>query len=119
MRVKATPDAITALNHNSVLVCFKKFIIKDDRPLGVIDFSMTMGHENTVWALATKILCGEGFKCIWELSFKKEWGSHTSTKPMRSYSPSPGRQHAQMLDMMVLTFCPSTHSPSQDKSAIV
>jgi hypothetical protein len=70
--VKTTPKAIAALDHNSVLVGFQKFIIKDDSPLSVIKFSMTMGHECTVWALPTKMLCGEGFKCIWKLSFEKE-----------------------------------------------
>jgi hypothetical protein len=38
-------NAIAALNHNSVLICFQEFIIKDDCPLCVIDFSMAMGHE--------------------------------------------------------------------------
>jgi hypothetical protein len=66
------PNAITAYNHDSMLIRFQEFIIKDDLPLSVIDFSMTMGHECSVWALSTQVLCGEGFKCIWELSFKKE-----------------------------------------------
>jgi hypothetical protein len=55
-----------------MLIRFQEFIIEDDRPLSVIDFSMTMGHEYPVWALSTQMLSGEGFKCIWELSFKKE-----------------------------------------------
>jgi hypothetical protein len=70
--VKTTPKAIAALDHSSVFIGFQEFIIKDDSPLSVIDFSMTMGHECAVWALSTKMLCGEGFKCIWKLSFKKE-----------------------------------------------
>jgi hypothetical protein len=72
MRVKTAPKAIAALDHNSVLVGFQKFIIKDDSPLSVINFSMTMGHECTVWALSTKMFCRESFKSIRKLSFKKE-----------------------------------------------
>ena len=67
-----TPNAIATLDRNSVFVCFQKFIIKHDSPLSMIDFSMTMRHECTVWALSTKMLCSEGFKCIWKLSFKKK-----------------------------------------------
>ena len=65
------PDVITTLNHDSVFICFQEFIIKDDCPLGMIDLSMAMGHEYTVWALSTKMFCGEGLKCIWELPFKR------------------------------------------------
>ena len=66
------PNPIATVNHNSVLVCFQEFIIKDDCPLSMIDFLMTMGHEYAAWAFSTQILHGECFKCIWELSFKKE-----------------------------------------------
>ena len=66
------PNGITTLDDSSVLVCFQEFIIKNDRPLSVIDFLLTMGHEYRVWALSTKMLHGKGFECIWELSFKKE-----------------------------------------------
>ena len=64
-------NAIATLNHNSMLICFQEFIIKNDCPLSMIEFSMTMGHEHVVWTLSTKMLCGEGFKCIWELLFEK------------------------------------------------
>jgi hypothetical protein len=72
MRVKATSNAIATHNNDSMLKSFQEFIIKDDLPLSIIDFSMTMGHECSVWALSTQVLSGEGFKCIWELSFKNE-----------------------------------------------
>ena len=60
-------NVVTTLDHNSVLICFQEFIIKDDGPLSVKDFPLTMGQECRVWALSTKMICGESLKCIWEL----------------------------------------------------
>jgi len=117
--VKMTLNAITAPNHYSMLIYFQEFIIKDDFPLSVVDFSLTVGHEHAAWALSTKMLCHEGFKCIRELSFTKAQGLYAGTQLKRSYSLPPGRRHVQMLDRRVLTFCPLTHSLSQDKLAIV
>ena len=65
-------NTIATLDHNSVFIGSQEFIIKDDSPLSMIDLSMTMSHECTVRAFSTKMLGGEGFKCIWKLSFKKE-----------------------------------------------
>ena len=84
-------NVIATVYHNSMLVCFQEFIIKDDCPLSVIDFSMTMGHECAAWAFSTQVLRGECFKCIWKLSVKKEGRSHTGAKLMRSFSPFPDR----------------------------
>jgi len=70
--VKTMLNAITAPNHHSMLMCFQEFIIKDDHPLSMVDFSLTVGHGCAAWALSTKMLHRKGFKCIRELSFTKE-----------------------------------------------
>ena len=66
------PNGITTLDHSSMLIGFQEFIIKDDRPLSVKYFPLTMGHEYGVWALSTQMLRGESLECIRELSFKQE-----------------------------------------------
>jgi hypothetical protein len=67
MRVKMTSNVITTLDHSSMLICFQDFIIKDDHPLSMKDFPLTMGHECRVWALSTKMIHGKSLECIWEL----------------------------------------------------
>jgi hypothetical protein len=62
-----TRDAITALDYNSVLVCFQEFIVKNDCPLRVIHFSIAMCQEGGVRSLPTSVLCCEGLKGIRKL----------------------------------------------------
>ena len=71
MRVKTIPFVITDLNHHSMLICFQKFIIENNRPLGMVYFSMTMCHERIIGRLAD-ILCCEVCKGIRELSAPAE-----------------------------------------------
>ena len=42
-QVKTIPFVMTTLNH-SMLICFQKFIIKDNRPLSMVYFLITMYH---------------------------------------------------------------------------
>jgi len=69
-RVKPTPDVIVALNHHPMLVCFQEFIVKDDRPLSMIHFSLAMCHKCGARSFPANVLCCEGFEGIGELSFE-------------------------------------------------
>src|ERR1700679_2747998 len=110
-RIKMTLNTVATFNHHSMFVRFQEFVVKDDCPLGMVDFSLTVGHEDIVWTLAANMFCGEGFKCIWKLLLRVENCIYKS-KSMSRHSPSPSRQYVQMLDMLALTFYPSTHFPS-------
>ncbi len=66
-RVKTTMDAITALDYHAVLICCQKFIIKNDCPLSVEDFSLAMCHKGRADSFLAGILCRKGFEGIREL----------------------------------------------------
>ena len=70
-RVKTIPIVITKLNHHSMPICFQKFIVKDNRPLSMVHFSMTMCHERIIGCLAD-ILCCEVCKGIRKLSQRQQ-----------------------------------------------
>jgi hypothetical protein len=70
-RVETTPDGITALNCHSVLICFQELIIKDDRPLSVVDFLMAMGHKSAIGSFPANVLCCKGLEGVRELSLKR------------------------------------------------
>src|SRR5882762_736254 len=69
--VKTIPFVITKLNHHSMLISFQKFIVEDNRPLGMVYFSMTMCHKRIIGLLAN-ILCCEVCKGIRKLSAPAE-----------------------------------------------
>jgi len=116
-RVKTPPNVVTALDSHSVLIRFQEFIVKNNRPLCMVDFSVAMRHECTVGPLAANLLCCESFEGIWELSFKRIEDSHR--KPKKSHAPSPGKQCVRTPDRMASTSYSLTHSLLQDKQAIV
>ena len=66
-----TTDSIAALDYNSVLVRFNEFIVKNDRPLGMVHFMVTMGHKGGIGPFAPNIFRCKGLEGIREL---KIWG---------------------------------------------
>jgi len=109
--VNPTPDPITGLNRHSVLVCCHKFIIKDDCPLSIVHFSVTMCHKGGIRALPANVICSKGFESIRKLSFNRIEGSH-SRQLKKLHAPSPDKQCVRTDDMKVLTFDPLTCSLS-------
>jgi len=69
--VKMVPNPFTTLDRHSMAVCFQEIIVEDDRPLDMIDFSMTMAHKCGVRSLATNICC-KGLKGIRKLSVPED-----------------------------------------------
>jgi hypothetical protein len=117
-RVEATFDAIKASNHDSMLVCFEEFIIKDDSPLSVIHFSVAMCHEYAVGSFPTNEFFREGFECIGELSCKRiEPALIENLKS--SYSQFQNKLCVQTPGRTVSIFYLLTHSQCQDKQVIV
>lgn len=117
-RVEATFDAIKAGNHDSMLVCFEEFIIKDNSPLSVIHFSVAMCHEYAIGSFPTNEFLREGFECIGELSCKRVKPALIAN--LKSlYSQFQNRQCVQTPGRKVLIFYLSTHSQCQDKQVIV
>jgi hypothetical protein len=41
--VKTARDAIATFDYHSMLIRFQEFVVKNDRPLSMVHFSMTMG----------------------------------------------------------------------------
>jgi hypothetical protein len=66
-RIETAPNPITAVNHNAMDIGLQEFVIENDCPLGVIQFSVTMRHEWTVWPLPTNALCRKGLEGVREL----------------------------------------------------
>ena len=64
-------DSIAALDYNSMLVRFNEFIVKNDRPLGMVHFTVTMGHKGGIGPFAPNIFRCKGLEGIGEL---KIWG---------------------------------------------
>jgi len=62
-------DSITALDYNSMLVCFNEFVIKNDRPLGMVYFMVTMGNKGGIRPFAPNVFCRKGLEGIGELKF--------------------------------------------------
>jgi hypothetical protein len=116
-RVETPPNVVTAFNSYSMLIRFQEFIVKNNRPLCMVDFSVAMRHECTVRPLAANVLCCKSFEGIWELSFKRIEDPHR--KPNKSHAPSPGKQCVRTPDRTVSTSYSLTHSLLQDKQAIV
>jgi hypothetical protein len=51
-KIETAPDPIITVNHNTVNVRFQEFIIRNDRPLSMIEFWVATSHERTVWSLS-------------------------------------------------------------------
>ena len=100
-----------------MLVCFEEFIIKDDSPLSVINFSVAMCHECAVGSFPTNEFLREGFECIRELCKRVEPALIANLKSL--YSLFQNRQCVQMPGRTVSIFYLSIHSQSQDKQVIV
>jgi len=66
-----TTDSITALDYDSVLVRFNEFIVKNDHPLGMVHFTVTMGNKGGIRPFAPNVFCCKGLEGIGEL---KIWG---------------------------------------------
>jgi hypothetical protein len=60
-------DAITALNHNTMLICFQKFIIEQNVPLGLHDLTLTVSHKLFTGAFSAGMLGSEVFERIQKL----------------------------------------------------
>ena len=58
MRIETEPNPVTTVDHNTVTVNVRiqEFVIKDDRPLSMIEFSVTMRHECAVRPLPANAL---------------------------------------------------------------
>ena len=111
-------DAIKAGNHDSMLVCFEEFIIKDDSPLSMKNFSVAMCHEYAVGSFPTNEFLCEGFECIRELLCKRV--EPTLIANLKSlYSQFQNRQCVQKPGRTVSIFYLLTHSQCQDKQVIV
>jgi hypothetical protein len=48
-------------------VGLQEFVVKNDRPLSVIEFSVTMGHVGVIQSLPSNPLCHKGLEGVWEL----------------------------------------------------
>lgn len=68
-RVKATLDSITAADHNSVLACFYKFVIKQNIPLRMEEFPMAVRHKVSAGAFATELSRCKILEAIRKLEF--------------------------------------------------
>lgn len=57
---KAPP--IATVNHNTVNVCLQGFVIKNDRPLSMIEFSIATSYERAVssWSLPANVVRRKG-----------------------------------------------------------
>ncbi len=64
-------DAITALDYHTVLIRFQEFIVKNDCPLSVEDFSLAMCHKGRADSFSANILCRKGFESVRKLPFGK------------------------------------------------
>ena len=64
-------DAITTLYYHTVLVRFQEFIVKNDCPLSVEDFSLAMCHKGRADSFLANVLCCKGFESIRKLPFGK------------------------------------------------
>jgi len=64
-------DSITALDYNSVLVHFNEFVVKNDCPLGMVHFTVTMGNKDGIRPFASNVFHRKGLEGIGEL---KIWG---------------------------------------------
>jgi hypothetical protein len=69
-RIETAPNPVVAVDNNAMRVGLQEIVIKNDRPLGIIYFSMTVRHESTIGSLPTNVLVGEGLEGVWELSIK-------------------------------------------------
>jgi len=54
-----------------MLVCFNEFVVKNDRPLGMIHFTVTMGNKGGIRPFAPNVFRHKGLEGIGEL---KIWG---------------------------------------------
>jgi len=66
-RIKPSLDTVAATNNDSVFPCFKEFIIKEDQPLCMQQFAMTMGHEVGRQCFTTEMTACKVLKAIGEL----------------------------------------------------
>jgi hypothetical protein len=60
-------NPITAVDHKTMGVSLHEFVVKDDRPLGVEDFSITVCHERVTGSFPTKVVRREGLEGVWQL----------------------------------------------------
>lgn len=67
LRVKATLYSITTEYYNSMLAGLHKLIVKQNFPLCMIEFPMTVCHEVSTGSLTTEVFRGEIFETIWKL----------------------------------------------------
>ena len=63
--------AVTALDYHTVLIRFQEFVIKNDCPLSVEDFSLAMRHKGRADSFPANILCRKGFESVRKLPFGK------------------------------------------------
>ena len=63
-------DAIATFDYHPMFVCFQKIIVKNDQPLSMVRFSLTMHHKHRIRSLAD-ILRGKGSKGIRKLTFDR------------------------------------------------
>ena len=53
--IKSTRYPITTFNYDTVLVSLKKFVVEENFPLRMHQFTMAVGHKRFIWALASYI----------------------------------------------------------------
>jgi len=63
MTIETVPTPITTINHNVMNVRLQEFVIKNDRPLSMIEFPVTMCHERIVRP-STNALCRKGLEGV-------------------------------------------------------
>jgi hypothetical protein len=64
-RIKSASYAITALNDDAVFIGIKKFIIKENSPLSMSKFAVTVGHKFPFQLFCAGILGCKVFERVW------------------------------------------------------
>jgi hypothetical protein len=61
-RIETASNPVATVDHNTVHISLQEFIIENDCPLSVVDFSMTVRHERPFGPLPANVLRCEGLE---------------------------------------------------------
>jgi hypothetical protein len=77
MRIESSRDFIAALDNDTVLVRVYEFLIEEDVPLRMQQFTTAMSHEFFAGLLASELLRCKILECIRELNTRLDnYGRH-------------------------------------------